>query len=147
MVTLLTKVLRLDPRDRQLLFGTVWLVAVVRIALWLLPFPVVHRALAAASKRPRRYRPPDEACGRVAWAVERACRCIPGATCLPQALTADYLLCRLGQRSQLKIGVAKDTAGKFLAHAWVESDGRVVVGRLPNLSSYRVLNARTSRSQ
>ena len=28
----------------------------------------------------------------------------------------------------LHIGAVKDEEGKFLAHAWVESEGRVVIG-------------------
>ena len=145
MVALVKKALRLHPSDRRLVFGTVGLLAIVRLALWLLPFTVVRDMLAAASPREGGDRAADEATRRVAWAVDRASRYVPGATCLPQALAAEWLLRRRGQRAQLRIGVTKGLDGHLLAHAWLESDGGiVVVGRLPNLSSYTVLRARTS---
>jgi hypothetical protein len=53
---------------------------------------------------------------------------VPGASCLTQALAAQYLLARSGHRSQLRVGVAQDPSGRLLAHAWLVSDGRVVIG-------------------
>ena len=38
---------------------------------------------------------------------------------------------RAGLPADLRIGVMKEASGKLLAHAWVESDGRIVVGNLP----------------
>jgi hypothetical protein len=66
--------------------------------------------------------------GRIGWAVRNAARLVPGASCLTQALAAQYLLARAGCRSQLQVGVARDPSGRFLAHAWLISDGRVVIG-------------------
>ena len=66
--------------------------------------------------------------GRIGWAVRQSARIVPKANCLTQALAAQYLLARSGYRSQLRLGVAKDNAGRLLAHAWLLSDGKVVVG-------------------
>ena len=63
--------------------------------------------------------------------MSHARRVVPAATCLPQALAAEALLTRGGLPADLRIGVMKEASGKLLAHAWVESDGRVVVGDLP----------------
>jgi len=63
--------------------------------------------------------------------MSHAQRVVPGATCLPQALAAEALLKRGGLPADLRIGVMKGASGKLLAHAWVESDGRIVVGDLP----------------
>jgi hypothetical protein len=62
------------------------------------------------------------------WAVTAASRYVPGATCLAQALAAQVLLGRTGYPARLRIGVAKGEERKFEAHAWVESQGRVVIG-------------------
>jgi hypothetical protein len=65
---------------------------------------------------------------RVGWGVRNSARLVPGASCLTQALAAQFLLARSGYRSQLQVGVAKDPSGRLLAHAWLVSSGRVVIG-------------------
>lgn len=56
-----------------------------------------------------------------------ACHGLYQATCLRQALVAWWLLGRIGIVSKLVIGVRNDKHG-FSAHAWVEYQGRVVIG-------------------
>ncbi len=63
--------------------------------------------------------------------MAHAQRVVPRATCLPQALAAESLLTRGGLPAELQIGVKKTPEGKLLAHAWVESEGQIVVGALP----------------
>jgi hypothetical protein len=65
---------------------------------------------------------------RVVWSVEAASRRIPRATCLTQALAAATLLANNGHAAVLRVGVAKNDDGSLRAHAWVESDGRTVLG-------------------
>jgi len=62
------------------------------------------------------------------WAVTRAARFVPGASCLTQALSLQVLLARRGLHSRLCIGVRKGAASAFEAHAWVERGGRVLIG-------------------
>ena len=122
----LTGLRRLRPPD-LLLLATAWLlVARVRLALWLLPWP---RLMIVASTRhsTRRRRPSVE---RLEWAVRRASRLVPRATCLAQALALNRWLHSQGRESIVQIGVTSDS-GQFAAHAWVEHDG------LPLLSSAR----------
>jgi hypothetical protein len=64
---------------------------------------------------------------------------VPGATCLSQALAAQTLFLRQGYPAELHIGVAKNETGQLEAHAWVESEGQVVIGDLQNLSRYTPL--------
>ena len=78
----------------------------------------------------------------VTWAVSLVSRTVPGATCLTQALAAQILLSRRGCGSRLKIGVARAAAGGLVAHAWLESDGMVVLGG-PDIGSYTPLNLAT----
>lgn len=63
----------------------------------------------------------------VVLGIERAARRIPGATCLIQALTGWLMLSRRSIPSTVRIGVARPDA-KLSAHAWLEQDGRVVLG-------------------
>ena len=57
-----------------------------------------------------------------------ASRRVPKATCLTQAIALRTLLARDGKESELRIGVAKAEDGRLEAHAWLESDGRIVIG-------------------
>jgi hypothetical protein len=43
-------------------------------------------------------------------------------------LTAQALLARAGHGSRLEVGVSRGSAGVVEAHAWVECDGRIVIG-------------------
>lgn len=75
---------------------------------------------------------------RIVSAVRRCSRVVPRATCLTQALAARKLLEKEGHAADLKIGVAKD--GSILrAHAWLELDGRIILGKRPRHSRYFVL--------
>jgi hypothetical protein len=61
--------------------------------------------------------------------VETASRRTPGLkTCLAQALAAQVLLTRRGYPALLRIGVAKGERQQLQAHAWVESEGKIVIG-------------------
>lgn len=82
----------------------------------LLPVPVPNRAADPADLQ------------RVAWGVRNAARLVPLASCLTQALAAQFLLARAGHDCVLRIGVAQDESGKFTAHAWLLSADRLVVG-------------------
>jgi hypothetical protein len=97
----------------------------VRLGLWLLPFRVLNRAVARLARPARALtRQPLE---RVIWSVHVASRFVPRATCLTQSLAAQILLARRGYPAALRLGVARE-AGQFDAHAWLESNGRVVIG-------------------
>jgi hypothetical protein len=47
--------------------------------------------------------------------------------CLTQALVAQRFLRQRGYDTTLRIGVAKD-GRELLAHAWLEREGRVIIG-------------------
>lgn len=64
---------------------------------------------------------------RIAWAGRVAARWLPGTTCLGSALTVQRLLSSSGHLGVLHIGVARE-GPRFAAHAWVECNGRVLVG-------------------
>jgi len=68
-------------------------------------------------------------------------RFVPFATCLPQALAAMFLIRSRGQYSDLKIGVAKGEGKDFRAHAWLETNGRIIIGEVPSNWQYKVLDS------
>jgi hypothetical protein len=100
----------------------VLLVAAIRTALWVVPFPRLQRLLHP-NVRPRHSGQPEIPVNRFAWAVQAAARRIPGASCLTQSLALHWLLVRAGHASEIRIGAAKDAASGFQAHAWVEQGG------------------------
>jgi Transglutaminase-like superfamily len=115
---------RLPAEDRRLLVSAACWLAACRVALWTVPFPRT-RDLVESWGTPRRG--VALAPGRIAWAVRTAARPIPGATCLTQALAAAVMLRRGGAAPVVRFGVTREQ-GDFEAHAWLELDGRVLVG-------------------
>ena len=76
---------------------------------------------------------------RIAWAIRVVSRYLPGTmNCLVQALAAQTMLARWGYASHLRIGVAKDEGGQLKAHAWVECEGKIVIGGV-GMSQYTAL--------
>lgn len=104
------------------------LVGAVRLALWVLPFRVLHRAVGKLALRPRATAADAPTAGRIAWAVSATARRVPAASCLTQALAAMILLARHGYPATLRVGVARGEQGQLRAHAWVDSDGRTLIG-------------------
>jgi hypothetical protein len=133
----LHRFLLLPAADRSLLILSVLLVGAARLALWALPFNSARRLFARHARQPPAPYPTTE---RIGWAIAAAKRFVPKGNCLPQALAAESLLARSGYPVELRIGVVKTHKGRLEAHAWVESDGRLVVGDLTQgLSAYTPL--------
>lgn len=125
----LRKLALLAPRDKWLIVKSATLLALVRSALWLLPFPATRRLLGWLSHTSRGDKPDPVSPLRLAWAVSIAGRAVPGgAHCLTQALVTQVLLGRRGHLSEVCFGIDPNSAQKFMAHAWVETDGMVVIG-------------------
>ena len=136
----LRRLRRLTGRDLRLTAEALWLVVQVRAGLWLFPFERVHRRYGRRGERRAGENAgvPDAATARsIGAAVRRSSRLVPAATCLPQALAARVMLERHAVPNELRFGVAKTSTGALEAHAWVEVDGSVIVGNLPDLSRYR----------
>jgi hypothetical protein len=96
--------------------------------LWLLPFRRVrpHLSLAARAREASGSVAPSP--WKVAWAVGAAARLVLDATCLTQALAAHRLCARYGYVSRVRLGTGRSESGEFVAHAWLESNGQVLVG-------------------
>ncbi|TMC55068.1 MAG: lasso peptide biosynthesis B2 protein [Chloroflexi bacterium] len=111
----LRKLWRLPGADRILLSRTVLWLAMARVGLWVLPLRSVRRLLARAARGGGTPRGPLPSQERIVWAVGVACRVIPGATCLPQALATEALFLQSHHPADLRIGVLKPGAGRLLA--------------------------------
>lgn len=66
---------------------------------------------------------------RVAWAVSVVSARIPYAdNCLARAVATLSILRRRGMPGELRIGVAREEGREFEAHAWVEYEGKSLIG-------------------
>ena len=138
----LRKFLHLATSDRQLLFSAALIIGTVRLGLWLLPFQIWWHFVAEMGQTTHNRQKTDQSVEKVVWAVAVVSRYMPGGVkCLARALATQVLLGQRGYRAQLRIGVAKGEGGHLEAHAWVESQGRVVMGGLKDLGRYTPLSA------
>ena len=130
----------LSGQKQRLLIYACLLLNGIRLALWLFSFNFVRRRLGDLSTVWTRHpvgQPVSVAL--VAGAVAIAGRYTPGtARCLVRALTTQALLDHYGYPHQLHIGVMKNDLS-VEAHAWIEYQGRVVVGGLDNLQEFKPL--------
>ena len=118
-------------RNVLLLIQATSLLAAIRLGLRVLPFATLRTLLARLARTGRWTdgQGSGTARDRTIWAVETASRYFPAiGTCLTQALAIHALLARQGCTSILRIGVKRDTDGKFIAHAWLEKDGIILIG-------------------
>jgi Transglutaminase-like superfamily len=128
-MTRLRQVLGLESAERRLLIRCACLLAVIRVGLYLTSLRRLRVFMARGARWRREARPGRRASVRqIAWAVRAAARNVPGATCLLQALAAEFLLVRNGYAARVRIGIARTEDRALEGHAWVESDGAVVVG-------------------
>ena len=63
-------------------------------------------------------------------------RYVDDATCLVRAFAGQIMLARRGFPSEVKIGVAFTSEKALEGHAWVEFEGKVIIGYLPDLDRY-----------
>ena len=133
----LRRLLRMSRGDIALLVQAAALLVSIRAGLWCVPFATLRKILAglATGKQGGPVSSEVRAVGRAIWAVETAGRQFPAVgTCLIQALAAYVLLGRRGCVADLRIGVKRDDEGKFVAHAWLEKEGAILIGGEPHHS-------------
>lgn len=123
-----SKFLRLDRADRELLVRCACLLTAMRIGLCVMSVSKLHALVTCRARRRALPAARRHSAERIAWAIRGAARYVPGATCLPQALTAQYVLVRDGHPARLRIGVAVTQDREVAGHAWVESEGAIVLG-------------------
>ena len=114
---------------RFLPLRTMCLVCAVRLTLWLLPFHVVSGHIHRLTMKPvKRDNIEKRRLSVIASNVARVSHYVPKATCLTHAIATLIILNLKNYPAALRIGVARNKEGRFEAHAWVESEGIVVIG-------------------
>lgn len=104
-----------------------WLVLwACRIGLWTAPFPKVLAGVQSCALRWRSARglSPEQAVGAIRTSLRYSWR----ASCLTQALAGWIMLTRHGTESRVRIGVSSPAQHGFRAHAWLETNGQVILG-------------------
>jgi hypothetical protein len=127
------KLRALGRADRALVLRAFITLCAVRMLLWTLPFARVRSIVArlkTAGSRSRAaaplVRPVPE---KIAWALRAASGGVPsGSNCLVRALAGEILLARAGYLPALRFGAARPDDAPLAAHAWLECDGRIVIG-------------------
>jgi hypothetical protein len=127
------KFMRRSKREKLLIAIAAATLIAVRIELKLIGFR--HRRWIGESHPPRpngsdaKRRGASFSAEEIAWAVKAASARIPGATnCLVRALALKYLLNLFAHDANLRLGAGHLEGGRFEAHAWIESGGRVLIG-------------------
>ncbi|NER80530.1 MAG: lasso peptide biosynthesis B2 protein [Leptolyngbya sp. SIO1D8] len=166
MLKRLVKLRRLKRQDLLLLSVAFLLLGMIRIGLWMMPFHRLLKLLMEASqslsfkKSASLFFPQGDpfssetfnllnktgrqSCqvAKIVWSVNVASRYLPGKTkCLARALATQVLMNGHRYVSELRIGVDKTPEGEFRAHAWIEYQGRVIIGNLNDLAHFKPLFA------
>jgi hypothetical protein len=135
-MTRIRKFLRLPLSDQGLLLQSFTLLASITLGLRVLPFQLVAATLGSLASRSSVRRTGQVPAERVAWAVRIASHYLPAADCLSRALATRTLLKRRGYTAKIYIGLSRAAKGQLEAQAWVESEGAIVMGGLPDLARY-----------
>ncbi len=122
------------PADRRLLLHASFLYVTTAALCSIAPFGRVTRWLGRLG---RTGIVTDESAAvteaRVLWATRTAAAVLPlRSGCLVEAVTAQTLLRRAGLSSSLRFGVARSGGDALVAHAWLEREGRTIVGGSPD---------------
>jgi hypothetical protein len=137
MVTF-SKVIALGGGKKAILIRAFLMLWIARIGVYLVPLQGLQKVMDRSRILPFPGIVSNASPDMTAWAVAVASRYGPGSTCLVRALATQELLAQQGLSSDLHIGVSKGDTSPFDAHAWVEMNGRVVIGG-PRMENYTKL--------
>ena len=130
------------PEERRAVTRAGLLIAALQMALAVLPF---RRVMGGVYRVARPRSPLGPGPGEpsqfdrdlAVWAVEAAGRRLLSRNpCLPKALAVLILFRRAGEDAEFHLGVTRETDSPVRAHAWIESEGHVVIGGDVPIESY-----------
>lgn len=137
MIKKLRKFFLLPKAERFLLARAFFLLVIVRLGLRLFRFSTLLRILERIAVQSISLSQKSSlSTDKIASAITTTSLYVCGATCLARALAANVLLQQHGHPSLLRIGVAKDELERLEAHAWVESQGKILLGGTSEYVSY-----------
>ncbi len=123
MLKRLLRFWRLHKQKKRFFLISFAVLIFVRLALSTIRYSQLSRLIPDAT-----ISPPHDLLDVIGWSVPRAATFVFGASCLTQAVTAQLILARKGYRTEIRIGARRDIQGRFQAHAWLLSNGHVVLG-------------------
>ena len=125
----LLKFVGLSNADRILIIRSAAVLAGIWIGLRIFPFGRVLEAVDTFSSVSRLKNNSLWLQDKIVWAVLAISRYSPlTPSCLEQALAAKITLGREGYPAVVRIGVAPGKGGQLRAHAWLESNGEIIIG-------------------
>nr|WP_294811062.1 lasso peptide biosynthesis B2 protein [uncultured Sphingomonas sp.] len=124
----LSRIRTLHWRQWQLLAEAGLFLAAAAAAIALLPFARVARL--AGREGPATGRAPEAGqLLELRWAIQAIARRVPfRSKCFEQGLAAQWMLHRRGVETTLFYGAARREGGELIAHVWVRSGERDVIG-------------------
>ncbi|WP_019503647.1 lasso peptide biosynthesis B2 protein [Pleurocapsa sp. PCC 7319] len=129
----LYKIVKDNWSDRFLLLKVAILLILIRVGLQFIQFQTLRNLLAKIAQ-PKQNK--QVSIYKIIWAITIVSPYIPGVKCLARAIAAQVILSKQNYPNQLRIGISKDNQGQFIAHAWVESRGKTVIGGIGNMTKY-----------
>lgn len=138
----LYRFMALSWREKWLYLNTAFWLMVVKTGLCLLPFDRLRIWMARSTQSDENPQDLNDMC-KIISAIERISQFLAPLriNCLPQALVGHRLLQQKGFDVQLRIGVLKNHGDQLTAHAWLEYQGRVVLGDLRGLEQFAAFPA------
>ena len=136
-MTALAKFAKLTPAERVLVMRAIAAVLRGVGAVKLRSYRSLRRRISTVP--PLTAEPGALSMERMLQIISAVARRIPGTTCLSNAIAARDLLARYGYACTLRIGVTLEETGGFLAHSWLEVDGKSVFGGTDSGSRYAAL--------
>ena len=135
------KILALNRLQWRYLFASWLILPVIDLGLRLLGYKRMRSLLNRWAKSAvRSHENTEIVAGQVARVVSVAARWTLWPTsCLRQAILLWWFLARRNIAVEVRIGVSGDLAEHFSAHAWVEQNGRVLLGGEHARERYAVL--------
>lgn len=116
--------------EQILVLKAFWVVLWIRLALKFLSFQRFRHLYSSLLPPASTADVSTARIERYVWAIERVSASL-SAVCLPQALALKYFL-RKDKKTEIVIGV--DNQRGFSAHAWVEKNGRILIGDTPQVN-------------
>ena len=118
----------MSAAERRVAAEAVVCLGFARLLILLIP---PRRLMPLLARRATQVRSEPDLCvqAQIRGAVTLAARHVPwNAVCLPQAIAGRLMLARRGCSSTLHCGVGRGADGGLVAHAWLESNGAVILG-------------------
>lgn len=138
MLHKLNTLIHLSIRQKLIFLHSVILISLIRVLLTFLPFKKVRGYLQRFSTNKEfQLFAPNYTPNEIAWGMKLASRyLLRKKPCFVQALALWSLFQRRNYPAELRIGVRKKRNEGLQAHAWVECNGQIAIGWIPEMGEF-----------